>query len=319
MRFGCLINNYNYGRFLTAAVESVFNQTTKFDQVIIVDDFSTDNSRTILAELATRFDTLKLIFHETNRGQYSTMKTAFENTDVDVVCFLDSDDVYDSEYLNFIKKSYAMNSNCDFLFCNALEFTALSELQPFKMINACDILSLGRSMIQTRFGDPTPYIGASTSTLSMRNNFASLAFTIPWEDDWRINADDCLVYGTSLAGARKFRLNAALVGYRVHGSNGWHKNTQAQEPDAVLWRQFSRVRLIEFYAEKFKITLETARLANLEMKTNESIGLTGLKQYIMIVLRYGPPKGATRIRTILGMLFWWARKTLRTHSKMQLL
>ncbi|MBE8965850.1 glycosyltransferase family 2 protein, partial [Nostocales cyanobacterium LEGE 12452] len=44
IRTSCLINNYNYAPFLSEAIDSALNQTVKFDEIIIVDDASTDNS-----------------------------------------------------------------------------------------------------------------------------------------------------------------------------------------------------------------------------------------------------------------------------------
>ena len=44
MKTTCLINNYNYANFLPEAIGSAVNQSVKFDEIIIVDDASTDNS-----------------------------------------------------------------------------------------------------------------------------------------------------------------------------------------------------------------------------------------------------------------------------------
>lgn len=48
----CLINNYNYAEFIVEAVNSALNQTVKFDEIIIVDDASTDNSAEVIAKFA---------------------------------------------------------------------------------------------------------------------------------------------------------------------------------------------------------------------------------------------------------------------------
>jgi glycosyltransferase involved in cell wall biosynthesis len=44
-----IINNYNYGRFLKQAIESALAQTYRLCEVIVVDDGSTDVSRSVLS------------------------------------------------------------------------------------------------------------------------------------------------------------------------------------------------------------------------------------------------------------------------------
>ena len=46
-----IVVNYNYGRFLAAAIESALAQNHPLCEVIVVDDCSTDNSRAIIAAL----------------------------------------------------------------------------------------------------------------------------------------------------------------------------------------------------------------------------------------------------------------------------
>ena len=49
-----ILNNYNYGRFLKDAIDSALNQTYPRTEVIVVDDGSTDDSRTIIAGYGSR-------------------------------------------------------------------------------------------------------------------------------------------------------------------------------------------------------------------------------------------------------------------------
>jgi len=56
----------------------------------------------------------------------------------------------------------------------------------------------------------------------MRREVAERFLPLPGLEDWRTRADDCLLFGSSLAGARKCYSAAPLVGYRVHGENHWY-------------------------------------------------------------------------------------------------
>jgi len=85
-----LINNYNYENFLGQAIDSALSQTYENVEVVVVDDGSTDNSRDIILGYGGR---VLPIFKE-NAGQASAFNAGFENCKGDLVCFLDSDDIF---------------------------------------------------------------------------------------------------------------------------------------------------------------------------------------------------------------------------------
>ncbi len=63
-----LINNYNYGRFLRQAIDSALDQTYTNIEVLVVDDGSTDESRSVIYSYGDR---VRAVFKE-NGGQAST-------------------------------------------------------------------------------------------------------------------------------------------------------------------------------------------------------------------------------------------------------
>ena len=83
-----LINNYNYEKYLSDAIESAINQTYENVEVIVVDDGSTDNSRNVLDRYS---DKIKPIL-KSNGGQASAINAGFANCKGDIICLLDSDD-----------------------------------------------------------------------------------------------------------------------------------------------------------------------------------------------------------------------------------
>jgi len=85
-----IINNYNYGHFLREAIESALNQTYPNIEVIVVDDGSTDNSREIIAEYEDRI----IPVLKENGGQASAFNAGFAVSRGEIICFLDSDDVW---------------------------------------------------------------------------------------------------------------------------------------------------------------------------------------------------------------------------------
>ena len=86
-----LIANYNNSKYLRGAIRSVYQQTYANWCVMICDDCSTDDSVSIYDEIKTdsRF---KVLFNPHNMGVAYTRKRLIEETDCELMCFLDPDD-----------------------------------------------------------------------------------------------------------------------------------------------------------------------------------------------------------------------------------
>jgi hypothetical protein len=89
IRVSIIVNNFNYGRFLDAAIASALEQTYPRTEVIVVDDGSTDNSSDIIRRYGNRV----IPVFKKNGGQASAFNAGFAQSTGDVVIFLDSDDV----------------------------------------------------------------------------------------------------------------------------------------------------------------------------------------------------------------------------------
>ncbi|GAC1436837.1 MAG: hypothetical protein NVSMB51_09060 [Solirubrobacteraceae bacterium] len=89
MRVSVVINNFNYARFLGAAIESALAQTHPDVEVVVVDDGSTDHSR----ELIASFDASVRAVMQENRGQGGAFNAGYDASSGDVILFLDADDV----------------------------------------------------------------------------------------------------------------------------------------------------------------------------------------------------------------------------------
>lgn len=83
-----VVLSYNYGRFVAQAIESALEQSTPYDQIIVIDDGSTDESRAVLERFRHR---VELIF-KSNGGQLSAALRALDAVRCEYVHYLDSDD-----------------------------------------------------------------------------------------------------------------------------------------------------------------------------------------------------------------------------------
>ena len=89
MMASIIINNYNYARFLRAAIDSALGQSHQPIEVLVVDDGSTDQSRAIIDSYGDR---IKPVLKK-NGGQASALNAGFGQCQGDSVIFLDADDV----------------------------------------------------------------------------------------------------------------------------------------------------------------------------------------------------------------------------------
>jgi glycosyltransferase involved in cell wall biosynthesis len=86
-----VIPNYNYASFVGDAIESALNVDWPAVEVIVVDDGSTDESRSVIERYTARVTTI----FQRNSGQREACNAGFARSHGDVVIFLDSDDLLD--------------------------------------------------------------------------------------------------------------------------------------------------------------------------------------------------------------------------------
>ncbi len=89
---------YNAGEFIARAIEGVLAQSLAPDEILVIDDSSTDATR----DIATRYAGVKLVRHDRNRGLAATRNTAFQSARNDLVASLDADCVAESRWLEHL-------------------------------------------------------------------------------------------------------------------------------------------------------------------------------------------------------------------------
>ena len=95
---------YNAERFIEQTINSVLNQTITNFELICVDDCSTDNSVKIIKELQQKDNRIVLIQNEKNMKVSLTRNSGIKNAKSEWVALLDSDDMWEPEYLESVIK-----------------------------------------------------------------------------------------------------------------------------------------------------------------------------------------------------------------------
>ena len=90
--FSVLIANYNNGKYLQDAIDSVFAQTYPNWEIVIVDDCSTDNSKEVYGKYKED-ERIRVFVNETNQGCGYTKRRCAELAKGQLCGFLDADDM----------------------------------------------------------------------------------------------------------------------------------------------------------------------------------------------------------------------------------
>ena len=102
MRISVVIPSYNRRPTLTRALQSVFDQTSAVDEVILVDDGSTDGSNDMVEQ---QFPRVKII-RQANRGVSAARNRGIAAAQFDWIALLDSDDSWMPHKIEQVREAW---------------------------------------------------------------------------------------------------------------------------------------------------------------------------------------------------------------------
>ena len=99
MRFSVIVPLYNKAPYVRKALESVFAQTFRDFELIVVDDGSKDESYDVAKSVLERCNAPYLLIHQENAGVSTARNNGVTPSRGDYLCFLDADDWWAPEFL----------------------------------------------------------------------------------------------------------------------------------------------------------------------------------------------------------------------------
>lgn len=296
MKFSALINNFNYVNYLDESVESTLAQSYPPSEVILVDDGSTDNSRSVGQKFAETRPTLNFIAQE-NKGQLSAIRTGIEAATGDWCAFLDSDDIWRRDHLAVAMCAINCHPDIDVHYGGHQETAGPPRFRSKwreGVMGPCAALVLGT---QCR-------IGTITSALIIRTSLAKRlsAILADIEDAWRIRADDCLLFGAAVLGARFHYDSTCSVNYRIHGLN--HFAAVSQDNDT--YKENKRELLGSLATAAGINPAELGKLLIIEAKSPQNQENARLRRhYVRAILRSDDLSLIQKAPTVLRAMIPW--------------
>lgn len=111
---GVIVPNYNSGIYIKKCLDSLLEQEYKVNEIIVVDDCSTDESTKIVKEYTEKNDKIILLENGKNMGVSYSRNRGIENAKSEYIMFCDSDDWYEKQATKEMMEK--VEEGADFIF-----------------------------------------------------------------------------------------------------------------------------------------------------------------------------------------------------------
>jgi glycosyltransferase involved in cell wall biosynthesis len=198
MRISVVVPVYNGERFLAEAIDSVLAQTRHPDEIIVIDDGSTDGSVALLE----RYPEVRLA-RQPNAGCAAARNRGVALATGEAIAFLDQDDLWQPERLARQADALERRPELGFVVCAQENFLTPSMNEP-------------PAWLDPRMLDTAQHGFGTNSLMVRREAFERVGVfdssKVPIDDtDWFVRALD--------AGIGYLHLDQVLVRRRIHDSN----------------------------------------------------------------------------------------------------
>lgn len=114
-----IVPNYNHAKYLPECLNSILNQSHKPDELLIIDDASTDNSLEVIQKFCCDVSFCKLIKNKTNIGVIDSVNNALKLVESEYVAFCSADDLILDDFFSSVLQFLTEHPDLD-LCCSDL-------------------------------------------------------------------------------------------------------------------------------------------------------------------------------------------------------
>lgn len=236
---------YNGEKYLEELLGSILSQTVPPDEIIIVDDCSSDRTVSIIKNFAEKFPQIKLHLQSTNLGPISAFQLAISLTSMPYVFLADQDDIWSPRKIELMLSS-GIEDHSDLPFLAFSDLEAIDEkgnlisTSFWKMAGLYPHQTTFKSLL---FGNVVTGCAAMINA-KMKEYLSTIPQGVLMHDHWMA----LIAYGFGQA----VYIDEPLVKYRIHAASVTRKS-----PASLLWRmrqQFTHLTTAYFHFLKKEIT-----------------------------------------------------------------
>jgi glycosyltransferase involved in cell wall biosynthesis len=204
-----VVPNFNYGSYLEARLRSIFDQTYPVHEIIVLDDASTDNSRTVLDEITAASGRIIDVVHNVqNSGNvFRQWEKGLSRAKGEFIWIAEADDLSEPGFLAAMMSSLRSDDAAILAFSDsrAIDATGAPVYASYKGYYASDgdngmarsAAFSARDFLRRFLSSRNMILNASSvvwRTANLRKAFADLgeqAFTYQCAGDWRLYVQAC--------------------------------------------------------------------------------------------------------------------------------
>ncbi len=101
---------FNAGKYITDTLQCILKQSYHDIEIIVVDDCSTDDTFSIISEIASQNKNIK-VFKQVNSGAAAARNSAFKHSNGEFIVFFDADDLADKHFIQTQVQCLSNNDN----------------------------------------------------------------------------------------------------------------------------------------------------------------------------------------------------------------
>jgi glycosyltransferase involved in cell wall biosynthesis len=115
-----ILPNYNHAAYLNKRIESILNQTYQDFEIILMDDCSTDNSRTLINTFKSHPKVSKVLFNEKNSGStFKQWQKGIQEAKGQYIWIAESDDFADKSFLKTLVTPLEQHPEVGLAYCQS--------------------------------------------------------------------------------------------------------------------------------------------------------------------------------------------------------
>ena len=189
--FAAIVPNYNDSRTLAASLKSLAEQTVPLDDIIIVDDCSTDNSVEIIEALIQTIPNARLIRSPQNRGVVGAINAGIAEAKSDYIFLCSANDTYLPKMVELCEEMLQLYPQAGIVSGNVATYDnrkgAFTHDMKLPLPQKRSFYSPQQLTAQNRKVGIHFNGGSNALRLDLVREFGGLRAPLKWHSDWFLN------------------------------------------------------------------------------------------------------------------------------------